>query len=73
MSWTGGGQAFPNLAQGEQPHWSDDGKTCTLAVSLEPNREYRLGLNSPSHTNFQSEWGVPLAPIVYQFHTGPGK
>jgi hypothetical protein len=29
----------------------------------------QLGLNSPSHNNFQSEWGVSLEPIVYKFRT----
>jgi beta-lactamase regulating signal transducer with metallopeptidase domain len=70
MSWTGGGPTFPKIPDGDKARWSADGKTCTLPVSLEPDHDYRLGLNSPSHINFQSEWGVPLAPVVYQFRTG---
>jgi hypothetical protein len=69
MSWTGSGPQFPKIADGEKPRWSADRRTCTLPVSLTPGHEYRLGLNSPSHNNFQSEWGVPLEPIVYQFRT----
>jgi len=40
-----------------------------LPVTLEPGHEYRLGFNSPSHINFQTEWGVPLEPVVYKFST----
>lgn len=69
MSWTGGGPQFPKLAEGKKPSWSADGLTCTLPVSLEPNHEYQLGLNSLEHINFQSRWGVPLKPAVYKFRT----
>lgn len=69
MSWTGGGELFPEIPQGKRPTWSKDGRTCTLPVTLKPNHEYKLGLNSLSHNNFQSKWGVPLAPVVYSIHT----
>jgi beta-lactamase regulating signal transducer with metallopeptidase domain len=70
MSWTGGGPSFPKDApDGKRPGWSNDGKTCTLPVSLEPGHEYELGLNSLKHINFQSKWGMPLEPIVYKFRT----
>jgi hypothetical protein len=69
MSWTGGGTAFPKIPDGQKAQWSADGKTCTLPVTLEPNKDYQLGLNSPSHNNFQSEWGVSLEPVVYKFRT----
>jgi RNA polymerase sigma-70 factor (ECF subfamily) len=70
MSWTGGGASFPKIPEGQKAQWSADGRTCTLPVSLEPNHDYQLGLNSPRHINFQSEWGVPLEPVVYRFRTG---
>jgi RNA polymerase sigma-70 factor (ECF subfamily) len=70
FSWTGGGPSYPPLRAGERPHWTEDRITCILPVRLEPNRQYRLGLNSPSHKNFQSAAGVPLAPVVYTFKTG---
>ncbi len=75
MSWTGSGPNFPQQsADGKEAHWSADGLTCTLPVSLEPNHDYRLGLNSPSFKNFQSKWGVPLDDVIYEFHTrGKGK
>ena len=68
-SWTGGGQRFPEVPQGGKPTWSEDGKTCVLPVKLKPGWDYFLGLNSQSHKNFQSKWGVPFEPIVYQFST----
>ncbi len=68
-SWTGGGSDFPKIPQGKQAYWTDDHKTCVLPVQLEPGKEYRLGLNSPSHKNFQSAGGVPLEPVVYNFRT----
>ena len=43
--------------------------TCVLPVELEPGKEYRLGLNSPSHKNFQSAGGVPLDPVTITFKT----
>jgi hypothetical protein len=69
FSWTGGGPKFPEIPEGQSPSWSPDGKTCTLPVKLKPNSEYSLGLNSLSHKNFQSRWGVPLDPVVYTFRT----
>ncbi len=69
FSWTGGGPRFPEIPQGKMPAWSEDGKTCTLPVNLKPNGDYVLGLNSVSHKNFQSRWGVPLEPVVFQFST----
>lgn len=69
MSWTGGGERFPEVPEGKGPRWSKDRRTCTLPVSLQADHEYRLGLNSKSHKNFQSRWGVPLTPVVYEFKT----
>jgi Bacterial Ig-like domain len=68
-SWTGGGPAFPTIAEGQKPSWSPDGKTCTLPVALSPGKRYELGLNSLNHKNFASKWGVPLEPVVYVFET----
>jgi hypothetical protein len=69
FSWTGGGPQFPTIPDGKKPHWSEDHKTCYLPVDLKPGSEYRLGLNSPSHKNFQSAGGVPLEPVTYSFST----
>jgi len=72
FSWTGGGPNFPTIPSGARPSWSADRKTAILPVQLQPNWDYRLGLNSPSNKNFSSEWGVPLDPVVYTFHTAGG-
>ena len=69
FSWTGGGPDFPKIPEGRKPYWSEDRKTCALPVQLEPGHTYRLGLNSPSHKNFQSAGGVPLDPVSYSFTT----
>jgi hypothetical protein len=69
FSWTGSGPRFPEIPKGKKPTWSEDGKTCVLPVQLKPNSDYVLGLNSVSHTNFQSKWGVPLKPEVYRIST----
>ena len=63
---------FPETPQDKKASWSKDGLTCTLPVTSSP-RDYQLGINSPSHTNFQSQWGVPLAPVVYRFRTADKK
>lgn len=69
FSWTGGGPTFPKVPAGKKPQWTEDGKTCVLPVELKPDSFYMLGLNSPSHKNFQSEGGVPLDPVLYTFRT----
>lgn len=68
-SWTGGGDQFPTIPQGKKVYWTDDHKTCVLPVELRPGWEYHLGINSPSHRNFQSAGGVPLEPVGYSFRT----
>ncbi len=72
FSWTGSGPTFPTIPEGEKPRWSRDGKSCTLPVKLEPGKKYELGLNSVSHKNFGSKWGVPLAPVRFEFATASG-
>ena len=69
FSWTGSGAEYPTIPEGKKPFWTEDKKTCVLPVELQPGHEYHLGLNSPSHKNFQSAGGVPLDPIAYSFST----
>jgi beta-lactamase regulating signal transducer with metallopeptidase domain len=69
FSWTGGGPSYPSSPEGKRPYWTDDHKTCVLPVELKPGASYRLGLNSPSHKNFQSSSGIPLEPVTYTFKT----
>jgi beta-lactamase regulating signal transducer with metallopeptidase domain len=58
---------------GERPTWSKDRRTITLPIKLEPGREYRFGLNSLRHVSFQSEAGVPLEPVAFEFSTAAAK
>jgi hypothetical protein len=69
MSWTGGGEKFPDVLVGQNAFWSKDGLTCTLPVKLIAHHEYEIGINSPSHQNFASAWGVPVEPVRYAFKT----
>ena len=69
FSWTGSGPQFPIIPEGKKPTWTEDHKTCVLPVELNPGSAYRMGLNSPSHKNFQSAGGVSLDPVTYTFNT----
>ncbi len=69
FSWTGGGEHYPKNPEGKGPFWTKDHKTCILPVELQPDWEYRLGLNSLSFKNFQSAGGIPLEPVEYSFKT----
>ncbi len=46
-------------------------KVFTMPVALEPGKEYRFGLNSERIRAFQSEEGIPLAPVEVRFKTRP--
>ncbi len=67
ISWTGDGPHY--LKTVGRPHWTEDRRTCVLPVELKPGWEYRVGLNSASFNNFQSEAGIPLEPVEYTFTT----
>jgi len=49
--------------------WSDDAKTSSIPVKLQPATTYRFGLNSVYHNNFQSASGIPIVPVVWEFTT----
>jgi hypothetical protein len=75
FSWTGPANdtqapPYPDGKTFEDIHWTADHKTIVRPVRLKPGSNYRLGLNSPSHKNFQSATGVPLVPTFYNFRTG---
>lgn len=69
FTWAGGEESVPPCPEGQAPRWSEDRKTCIRPVVLKPGYTYRIRLNSPSHRNFQSEAGIPLDPVRYQFST----
>ena len=68
FSWTGGGDNYPEVTN--RPFWTEGRKTCVLPVKLKPNWTYGLGINSPSHKNFQSATGVPADWTRWTFQTG---
>ncbi|MCC6682901.1 MAG: hypothetical protein IT445_18540 [Phycisphaeraceae bacterium] len=67
-SMTGGGDTFPKLIG--QPVWRDP-RTFVWRVKLEPDHEYRFGVNSPSYRNFKSAAGESSVPYFVHFRTAP--
>ncbi len=55
-----------------KPSYDREGKVLTIRVRLEPNRTYRLSLNSPSYRYFRSKQRVELEPYPLTFTTGTG-
>ena len=68
MSWTGGGPDFPTVPEGSKAAWKDK-RTCVLPVQLKGASYYRVGINSTSYQNFQSEQGVPAETAAIFFTT----
>lgn len=66
-SWTGGGDTYPKSTA--RPSYNATRTTCTLPVELQPGKVYWVGINSPSHRNFQSEKGIPATRHVILFAT----
>ena len=69
LSLTGGGTMKPKGTG--RPQWSADKKTLTWPVALEPNHNYRFGINSYSYKNFSSAYGVPVKSRLFAFRTAP--
>jgi len=69
MSWCGGGDTYPDSPQGKSAYWTDDHLTCVLPVTLKAGHTYQLGVNSPSHKNFQRAGGISVGPVAYKFRT----
>jgi hypothetical protein len=66
-SWTGGGETYPKITG--KISYDEARTTCTLPVALEPGKVYWVGINSPSHRNFQSPANVPTRWYVILFAT----
>ena len=64
----GGGSAFPEVIG--QPKWITK-TTIVLPVRLEPDREYRLRINSDRHRDFRGINGLSVAPYPLTFRTAP--
>lgn len=65
-SWAG---RPPQTPEFHEPEWNDDMTTCTVKVTLEPDRVYTIRLNASHAINFQSKPGVPMEPFVWTFST----
>jgi hypothetical protein len=67
-SWSivGGGPMFPEVVG--RPRWVD-AKTLAITVKLQPDREYRMALNSETFQGFRSRAGEPAAPQPLAFKT----
>ena len=51
VAWVGGGETFPNMRG--VPRWVSK-RVCVLAVTLEPNHDYWLSVNSAEYTGFRN-------------------
>lgn len=69
-SFCGGGATFPKLKA--RPRWEND-RTVVLEVELQPDREYRIGINCPGAMNTRGQDGVPVDPTPWTFTTLPEK
>ncbi|HEX5054849.1 MAG TPA: S41 family peptidase [Planctomycetota bacterium] len=67
-SLCGGGPSFPKVTQ--TPQWQNT-KTLVVAVELEPDHVYSLGLNCQAASNFRGADGTPLVPVPWSFSTLP--
>jgi hypothetical protein len=70
-SFCGGGPNFPKFKG--KPKWDSPKKVVVEVEPLEPDHEYKLGLNCPSAQNFKSSQGVALVPVQWTFKTAPAK
>lgn len=68
-SVVGGGPNFPELRG--RGHWADD-RTWVQPWSLEPARDYALGVNSARFTGFRNLAGEAAVPLPLAFRTAPG-
>lgn len=60
-----GEEHFPKISQSGRV-FSDDNKTWTINVDLEPNKHYQIQLEN----NFRTTEWIPLKPYVIDFKTG---
>ncbi|MCB0447525.1 MAG: hypothetical protein KDD03_08440 [Gelidibacter sp.] len=60
-----GQEAFPKGTLNGR-RWSDDNKSWTIPVKLEPNKTYQLFITN----NFRTREDIPLKPYLIEFKTG---
>ena len=65
-SITGSGENYPRIIG--KPQWTGK-RSIIFAARLEPNHEYRFGINSLSYKNFKSVSGEPAEVYLVRFRT----
>jgi beta-lactamase regulating signal transducer with metallopeptidase domain len=68
-SWafcTAGGKPFPKIEK--EPYWRDN-RTCVVAVTLEPGKEYSVWFNLGKYNSFLDREGNPAIPSELVFKT----
>ena len=65
-SIVGGGDAFPSISG--DATWSD-AKTFVIPVTLQPDHQYQLGINSDTFKGFAGKNGQPAEWYPVRFHT----
>ncbi|MGG6232413.1 hypothetical protein [Tenacibaculum sp. SDUM215027] len=60
-----GQDAFPKGTLNGR-HWSENNKSWTIPVELEPNKDYQILISN----NFRTEDDIPLKPFLIEFKTG---
>ena len=61
-------RTYPDCGR-NMPLQSKDGRTFTLACTLEPGRSYEIWFNSPPYMNFMGVDGTPATPFQLKFRT----
>jgi hypothetical protein len=67
FSLVGDGPLFPRGRL--RPYWDADRTTLIWPVDLDPNHEYKFGINNFGFKNFANTCGVPASPMVVEFKT----
>ncbi len=73
QSWSVVGAAADTPKVVGAPKYDAARRVLTIPVQLEAGRTYRFGLNSEQKQGFQSEAGVPLEPVAFEFSTAVGR
>ena len=60
-------ETFPIISG--QIHFLPDKKTCVVPVSLAPERNYVIWINSQQHTGFRDLGNRPATPYLWVFQT----
>lgn len=65
-SWTNPSQKFPKSGK---PSYDEKKRTCSLPITLEPGKEYVIGVNGGRYMNFKDANNRPALPYLIVFRT----